>query len=338
MAASRSDFTPQTLNESIRKRELYPLYWLYGDETFLLDESLKALEAMALGEGLRDFNLNTFYGDEADGPSLRDALETLPTMAAARVVVLKDAQSLKDKEWEALLPLLENPLDSSTFICASGKLDKRKKHVKRFIENGAVVEFKRPFDSQIPGWIATLAKRRGLSLSSDASETLHQLVGSSLGDVDAEIAKLAQYLGDRTSANEDDVLAAVSRARIDSVFELTDAIGNADRARALICLANLLDHGQNEVGALALVSRHVRILKSVSDGARDGLSGAKLGARAGVSPYFLKQYLEQSRKWSDRKIELTYRALLDTDRALKSSPVASHIWLENFIVQTCVER
>jgi DNA polymerase-3 subunit delta len=100
-------------------------------------------------------------------------------------------------------------------------------------------------------------------------------------------------------------------------------------------LANLLDHGQNEVGVLALISRHVRILKLVADGLREGLSGPKLASRAGVSPYFLKSYVDQARAWSDRKIEHTFQALVDTDRALKSSPVASHIWLENFVVQTC---
>jgi DNA polymerase III subunit delta len=103
----------------------------------------------------------------------------------------------------------------------------------------------------------------------------------------------------------------------------------------IFCLANLLDHGQNEVGVLALISRHIRILKTVSDGLGEGLSGQRLGAKAGVSTYFLRQYTEQARKWNDHKIDRAFRALLDTDRALKSSPVASHIWLENFIIQTC---
>jgi DNA polymerase-3 subunit delta len=335
MAAATAGWSPQDLGNSIRKKELYPLYFLYGDDTFLLREALAELEKMALGEGLRDFNLNTFYGDEAEGAELRDAIETLPMMAAARVVVLKEAQSLKEREWDALMPLIERPLDSSTLICVANKIDKRKKYAKRFLENGVVVEFKRPFESQIPGWIATLAKRRGLRMGAEAVGALHEIVGSNLADLDAEVAKLAQYVGEREEALVEDVMKAASRARVDSIFELTDAIGSDDRARALTCLANLLDQGQSEVGALALVSRHVRILKTVSDGMREGLAGQKLGARAGVSPYFLKAYVDQSRRWSDRKIEQTFRALLDTDRALKSSPVASHIWLENFIIQTC---
>jgi len=319
----------------MRRGEIHPLYFLYGDETFLIDEALQTLEAAALGEGSRDFNLDVFHGAEADSGAIRDAVETLPMMSQSRVVVVKDAQELSDKDWELLMPLVDRPVHTTAFICVASRIDKRKKHIKRFLEKGVVVEFRRPFDNQIPDWIATIARKHGLKMGRDVVDLMRQLAGSNLQDINTEMAKLALYLGERKTATVDDVLQVVSRVRLESVFDLTDAIGHNDRARALDCLVNLLDHGQSEVGVLALVSRHVRILKLVSDGMREGLSGQRLSSRAGISPYFLRSYVEQARSWSDRKIDHTFQALIDTDRALKSSPVASHIWLENFVVQTC---
>lgn len=335
-----ASWTSQKLIDSIRKGQVYPLYYLYGDETFLIDDALSELQVTALGDGLRDFNLNVYYGSDIDVSQIRDAVETLPMMAQVRVVVVKEAQALSDKEWDQLMPLVEEPVPTTAFICVASKIDKRKKHIKRFIERGVVVEFKRPFDNQIPEWIQAIAKRHGLKLDRDAVDLVQDLVGANLQDINAELQKLAQYVGGPGGGalkpvGADQVLQVVSRLKIDSVFDLTDAIGHNDRARALYCLASLLDHGQNEVGVLALISRHVRILKLISDGMREGLSGQRLSSRAGVAPYFLKSYMEQARHWSDRKIEHTFQALLDTDRALKSSPVASHIWLENFIVRTC---
>jgi DNA polymerase-3 subunit delta len=331
-----SGWTSQKLMDTIRKGHVYPLYFLYGDETFLIDDALQQLQEMALGEGLRDFNLNVYYGSDVDVEQVRDAIETLPMMAQVRVVVLKEAQELTDKEWESLMPIIDEPVPTTAFICVASKIDKRKKHIKRFIERGAVVEFKRPFDNQIPDWIVTIAKKHSIKLDRDAVDLIHQFVGSNLQDINAEVQKLAQFIGGSGKvATADDVLQVVSRIKVDSVFDLTDAIGHNDRARALYCLANLLDHGQNEVGVLSLVSRHVRILKLINDGMKEGLSGQRLSSRAGVAPYFLKSYIEQARHWNERKIDHTFQALLDTDRALKSSPVASHIWLENFIVRTC---
>ena len=328
-------WTPQKLNEAIRRHEIYPLYLLYGDESFLIDEALAALEKEALGEGLRDFNLNTFYAGDVATDLIRDAVETLPMMAQVRVVVVKEAHELSDKDWDVLLPLVENPVPSSAFICVARKIDKRKKYIKRFTESGVVIEFKRPYDNQIPEWIGIIAKKHGITMSAEAVDLMHQLVGSDLQDVNAEMQKLAQYLGERKVASPDDLLQIISRVRIESVFDLTDAIGSNDRPRALYCLANLLDQGQNEVGVISLISRHVRILKLVTEGLKEGLSGTRLSTRAGVAPYFLRSYVDQSKHWSESKIDNTFRALIDTDRALKTSPVAGHIWLENFIIQTC---
>jgi DNA polymerase III subunit delta len=328
-------WTPQSLEDTIKREEIYPIYFFYGDEAFLIDDAVLRVTELGLGDGLRDFNYTSFYGDDADPIAVRDAIETYPMMAETRVVVLKEAQDLSDKEWEQLMPVIENPVESCVFICTASKVDKRKKHIKRILETGVVVEFKRPYDNQVPDWIRTIAKRMKLKIDNEAVTVLHQLVGSNLTDIHSELLKLGQYLGDSNVITAEDVTKVVSRVRVDSVFELTDAIGSNDRGRALANLANLIEHGQNEVGVLALVSRHVRILQLVNDGLKQGLSGQRLSQHAGVSPFFLKAYVEQSRHWNKIKIERTFRALLDTDRALKSSPVAPPIWLENLIIQTC---
>lgn len=332
---AEATWTPEKLHTTVSRGEVFPLYCFYGDETYLIDDALKAVEGLAIGDGLRDFNLNTFYGSEVDPMQIRDAVETLPMMAQVRVVVVKDAHELTDKEWDLLMPLVEEPVPTTALILTATKIDKRKKHFKRFMEKGVLIEFKRPFDNQIPDWIRIIAKKHDVKLTADAVDVFHQLVGSNLQDIDAELLKLRQYLGEKKQPSVDDIVKVVARVRLDTVFDLTDAIGRNDRARALDCLVNLLDNGQNEVGILALISRHVRILKLVNEGLKEGLAGQKLSSRAGVSPYFLRNYVDQAKAWNDRKIERTFQALLDTDRALKSSPVAPHIWLENFIIHTC---
>ena len=103
----------------------------------------------------------------------------------------------------------------------------------------------------------------------------------------------------------------------------------------MTCLANLLEYGQNEIGALALIARHVRILSTIKEGLRAGLAGARLSAKAGVPHFFLGDYVSQTKHWTDKKIARTMHALHETDRALKSSPISGHIWLENFIIKTC---
>ncbi len=340
------DWTYNRLLATLKKGEFQPLYLLFGEENFLADRAKDEIIAAIVPEGMRDFNLNLFDGNDCDVARVRDALETLPMMAPMRLVVLVNAHELKDKEWDVLQPLIDSPPEGVAFVCSATKIDKRKRFWKRFLEVGVALECKRPYDNQIPDWIGFLADRHRVKFGSEAAAALQQVVGSNLSDLDGEIRKIAIYCGGQASkgsaagavvtASVDDVMKVASRVRLESVFDFADAVGRNDRVRALYCLANLLDQGQNEIGILALVARHVRILRAIIDGLKEGLSGAKLAARAGVSPYFIRDYAEQAKVWSPKKIETTLEALFDTDRALKTSSVGSHIWLENFILRVCL--
>jgi DNA polymerase-3 subunit delta len=142
-------------------------------------------------------------------------------------------------------------------------------------------------------------------------------------------------MGKKKQVEVEDVMKVISHAKIESVFDLTNAIGRKDRSAALISLVRLLESGQNEVGALLLISRHMHILANIKQGMKQGLSGPRLCAKAGIPNFFLKQYQAQCGLWREDKLNQTFEALHNTYKALKSSPVSSHIWLENFIVQTC---
>lgn len=323
------------LQQALDKRSPAPVYLIFGEETYLVNEAVKLVRDKVLSEGAADFNYDQFFADEADLSQVADTVEMLPMMAERRLVVLKNTESLKDKDWDSLFHLLENPLDTACLVMVAEKVDKRKKFFKKTSDNGIVVELRRPFENQLPAWIDYIGHNHDLKFSPDARTMILQLVGQNLSEINNETMKLKQYLGDKTEATIDDVLKVVSHARVDSIFDLTNAIGRRDRSGALVYLAHLLENGQSEVGALSLILRHVRILAALREGQSIGLTGAKLSAKVGIPNFFLKQYQEQAKKWDDRKITKTLNALHKTDLALKSSPVSSHIWLENFIVQTC---
>jgi len=317
------------------KDRIHPLYLIYGEESFLVEEALSVLKGSALKDAISDFNLDTFFANETKSEAVRDAVEMLPMMSQRRVVVLKDVHLLKEGSWEDLYPVIENPLDTTCFILVASKLDKRKKSFKKIAGTGVVIELKRPYENQIPNWIDYIASKFQMTLDADAKALIQQFVGSNLSEIFSEMSKMHSLLGEGAHITSDDVLKVISRSKVETIFDLAKAIGENDRARALTSLANLLEYGQNEIGALALISRHVRILSTVKEGMRSGLSGTRLSSKAGVPHFFLGDYVNQAKNWTDKKIAKTIHALQETDRALKSSPISGHIWLENFIIKTC---
>jgi DNA polymerase-3 subunit delta len=325
----------QKFYRDLEKGELASLYFLFGEEPYLLNQSIERFKYAVLTEGAIDFNYSLFYAADADISSVRDAVETLPMMAPKRLVILKEAQELTDREWSELEPLITAPVDSTVFVILASRVDKRKKQIRLMMETADCVEFKKPYDNQIPGWVKYIAGTLNLMIADDAILLLAKLVGSHLTEIEAELKKLADYVGERKRIEVSDVAQVVSRSKEENVFDFTRAIGESDRVRALEHLVHLLDQGQSEIGIVSLLARHIRLLLTVKRGLDQGLSGAKLAHYAQVPPYFLDNYVMQSRLWPVKKLEQTLVVLAETDKALKSSPLSSHIWLENLVLKTC---
>lgn len=325
----------QKFYKDLDAKSFKPLYFLFGDEPYLLNQCVGRFKYAVLTEDTTDFNYALFYAGETDISQIKDTVETLPVFSSHRLVILKNVQDLKDAELAELETLFSNPVDSTVFVLMADKVDKRKKSIKTLLDNAASVEFKKPYDNQLPQWISHLAKGIDLKLSHDAVHRLHRLVGNNLTEIENQLFKIQDYIGDRRQVELIDVNTVVSVSREESVFDFTKALGQKDRVKALEQLVNLLDQGQNEIAIVSLVARHMRLLLTVRSGMDQGLGGAKLASLASVPSYYIESYCDQARLWSVRKIEEALVVLHETDKALKSSPLSSHIWLENLVLKSC---
>lgn len=324
------------VEKSIEAQNFHPIYFFFGEEPYLIQQATQYLKVCALAGGAADFNFTSFYAADVNVSQVRDEVETLPMMAPRRVILLREVHDLTDKEWQELESLFTSPVDSSVFILSAGKIDKRKKFFKILLEKAQLVEFKKPFENQIPGWVRHICKGHALTISDDAIQLLHRLVGSQLTEIEAEVRKLADFISPKVDIALEDVAKCVSKKREENVFDLCESIANGSRVEALEQLVQLLDQGQNEVGIVSLISRHIRILQLIRQGLEQNLTGQKLATLAQVPSYYVQDYVRQSRKWTQRRLEQALLVLAETDKALKSSPISGHIWLENLILKICI--
>lgn len=309
------------------------LVFLMGEEPYLIDQALKQIEMTKVDESMRDFNFTSYHATDAQLEKVRDNIETLPSFSNQRVIFLKDVHELSDSDWATLESILTNPVSSTLLVMTAAKFDKRKKIFKIISDNSVCVEFKKLYDNQIPSWISYICGQQGLQISDEATHLLHRNVGSHLQEIESEVIKLKSFISPRTRVEIDDVKNAVSKTREENIFQWTEAVASRDRVRALESLVTLLDQGQNEVGVVTLMARHVRLLMKVKKGQELGYAGSKLAQYAQVSPYFLAGYVKQSGLWSARQLEQLLLTLNETDLALKTSPVSAPLWLENMVLK-----
>jgi len=323
-----------SLMAAVKKADAMPFYYFYGVETYLVDVAVKALKRLCLGDGPEDFNYDVFYFGEKVLQDVLDVAGTLPMFSPKRLVVYKNIGDLKLADQELLNKYVAQDIDTTCLVFIGKKPDTRKKIFKQLKQH--LIEFSSPKFNEAYQWMDQIADNYGKKLEQAAKSLLLEKVGNSLTHLDLEIQKAAHTMPENESNMTRAVLeATISKHRLESVFDLAKYIGKKDRIQSLYFLAQLLDQGENEIAILALISRHIRILNLVKEGQADGLTGGQLASRAGIPPFYVKDYLEQARLWDFAHLDQTHKALVLTDKALKSSPISSSIWLENFVLKVC---
>jgi len=217
----------------LKKPSYKPVYWLEGEEEFFIDQVIEYAEKNILSEGEAGFNLTVFYGRDTSWPDLINACRKYPMFSDKQVVILKEAQAMKDIE--KLEAYVEKPLSSTLlFVAYKGKkIDGRTKLAKLLKDKAVLLTTKKKYDSELPEWTSDLVKSKGYSITNKALYLLIDHIGNDLSRMNNEINKLALNLQGRKNITEDDVETFVGISKEFNVFELQHAIANKDLYKAI---------------------------------------------------------------------------------------------------------
>jgi len=216
-----------------KQKKFKPVYWLEGEEPFFIDEIVEYAEHNILTESEASFNLTVFYGKDADWASVLNACMGYPMFGERKVVLLKEAQHMKDIE--KLESYIQKPLSSTVFVVSykEKKLDARTKFFKTVKHYGEVLSTKKIYESQLPEWASQMITSLGLSINHNALLLLVDHIGNDLSRLKNEIEKISVNLGKRKTITEDDIENYVGISKEFNVFELQDAISQKNLPKAI---------------------------------------------------------------------------------------------------------
>lgn len=310
--------TPQELETSLRKGAPPILYYLYGEESFLIERATSRLLDMAVDPTLKDFNFNVFYGNESKGVDIVDAAQTLPMFADRRAVLVKRAEQLRADALDVLLGYIRNPADTTCLIFNGIKIDQRKKFFLELKKQNALVEYKRLYDNKLSGFIQSEALVHEKPIEPVAADLLSFLVGNNLRELSSQIEKLAIYVGTRPKITLDDVRAVASSSKAFTVFELARYLGTRDLHSALKSLDTLFYNGEEVPMMLGALARHFRQLWRVREMMDRRSSKSDICREVGINAYFLEEYLRQAKNFDRAELRRIFEELYRCDVASKS--------------------
>ncbi len=216
-----------------KKNIFKSLYWLEGEEEFYIDEVMEYAEKKILSETDAEFNLTIFYGKDANWADVLNACRRYPMFAERQVVLLKEAQQMKDID--KLEGYIVKPSSSTVLVVSyKGKtLDGRSRISKLLKKNGEVFLSKKIYDNQLPSWTNGYVQSKGYEITPRALTLLVDHIGNDLSRIANEVEKLSINLGSGKNITEDDIEKYIGVSKEYNIFELQHALSKKDLAKAV---------------------------------------------------------------------------------------------------------
>jgi DNA polymerase III subunit delta len=319
-----------------------PVVAVYGDESFLRRQSLLKLREAVLGRDEGDFSFSAFEGDVIE---LRDVLDELATVAmfggVKRLVVIQEADGFVSLYRQQLEDYVFRPSRTGVLVFDLASFPANTRLYKLIAAEGLAIDCSTPSEARLTKWLVDWSKQNyKVQLSAAAADSLVELIGSELGLLDQEVAKLAISLGEEKRITPELVARYVGGWRAKSAWEMLDAALEGRVPEAMQQLDRLLASGEQPVGILGQISASLRrfaaatrlILQSEAAGRRIALSQAL--EQAGVKSFVLQKAEKQLRHLGRHRGVQLYQWLLEADVDLKGdSAMPPRLILERLVLQ-----
>ncbi len=294
----------QIIND-VKNGNFVPVYLLMGTEPYYPDLVCDEIIKYALTDSERDFNQTVFYGLDTDAGTVASECRSYPMMAERRLVVLKEAQGMKTLE--DLATYASDPMESTVLVILmhGASADKRRALYKNVQKKGVVLVSDALRDYEMPQWITSFYKSRGLDIEPAAAALLAEYAGTDMSRIMLETEKMQKNLPEGTvRVNAADIEKNVGISRQFSIFELTKALSYMKAEKALK-IAAYIGNGPKFMLLLAtapLYTHFYRILKYEAALLKNpAMSKADRAKLLGVNPYFMEEYDVAARNYPIRR-------------------------------------
>lgn len=294
----------QIIND-VKNGNFVPVYLLMGTEPYYPDLVCDEIMKYALADSERDFNQTVFYGLDTDAGTVASECRSYPMMAERRLVVVKEAQSMKTLE--DLATYASDPMESTVLVILmhGASADKRRALYKNVQKKGVVLVSDALRDYEMPQWITSFYKSRGLDIEPAAAALLAEYAGTDMSRIMLETEKMQKNLPEGTvRVNAADIEKNVGISRQFSIFELTKALSYMKAEKALK-IAAYIGNGPKFMLLLAtapLYTHFYRILKYEAALLKNpAMSKSDRAKLLGVNPYFMEEYDVAARNYPIRR-------------------------------------
>ncbi len=328
--------------------EIFPVYFLYGPEDYLIEEEIQKLLERTLSLKERGLNLHLFSGEEHSDREIAQTARTLPMFSQHRFVLVREADRMEEEKVDGLTDYMANPCASTCLVLHGQTVGPWKKHRKEIEKVGKVEEYPRLKGRSLISWMKNRMKEKGKTLSDESAEYLAEVVGDHLHDLENALEKVFLSVGGSGAIELSDIEEITSEVKISTVFDLTDAIGHQNLEKALGILEKALDLGavlfrKEEEPAkkdpipplLAMVAKQYWSMLTIKEMSSHYTDMGEMAKELGTPPWTVKKWMDQGKNFSKSSLLEGILKCHETDLAVKRSRGPKDLLMEKLIIDLC---
>jgi len=223
-----------SIMSDLKARKYRPVYYLMGGEPYYIDIISNFIADNVLQPEERDFNQTVLFGSDVTASQIADAARRYPMMSEHQVIIVKEAQNIKNTE--ALEKYFRQPMPSTILVMChkNGTIDGRKReYVKAIQQAGVLFESKKLSERDLPVFIVNYLKKRQVSIDPKSTQIIAESIGADLSRLTGELDKLVLALPDADKRVTPQVVEdQIGVSKDFNGFELRDAIVNKNVFKA----------------------------------------------------------------------------------------------------------
>jgi DNA polymerase-3 subunit delta len=232
-----------------------PVYVVFGDDSYLIRESIRGVNRALFGDADRDASISRFAGPVTPLANVLDEVSTLPFFSRRRLVIVEEADTFVTKHRKDLEAYVANPSDSGALLLQVKQWPANTILAQLVEKSGLAISASSPREKELITWLTQLAPARfDAQLAPDAARLLVELVGPEAGILAAEVEKLAVYAGEKGRIERSDIMKLVGAGRVETIWKTLDAATTGEAKTAIEHLDTLLAAGEQPTPMVAAMS------------------------------------------------------------------------------------
>jgi DNA polymerase-3 subunit delta len=332
--------TEERLFDRLRDAPLQKVYLFHGKETYFVDRCLEIIRQRILpSPDLADVLSHVFYGSETSVDELLTVARTPPFFQEKQLVLVREADKLKDPGWKKMIAYVEQPSEASCVVFLAGEKLPKNPFFTALTKRGpdACLGFPALKKGQKRKWVERIAREKGVKnrLSEELLAGFLDEGYVPLLSIENRLEMLSLYRqGESPQEDQDRLPPEWVGGALEKGFVFTDVLLRGEESEALILLHRFLEQGTSPVLLLSRIAWEIRRIQQLQEARRRGQSSEDVIRSTGIPVFKKNDYLSLAGRIPEHVIERICFRLLETERFLKSGSRSNLQWhLEDLCIR-----